>query len=524
MFFLDMGTTNARLSLNGVTKKKPLGVSYARENGVPALRREMQSWVADLLAAQNIGQTPTLWCAGMVGSELGLAPVPHLPLPVNAVQLAQGLTFTTPESMTVPLAVVPGLKMQDAEGCTIDVIRGEETEVFGILAQKPLTRDVLLLLPGSHNKLISVRADGTITDFRSTLSGEIFAALAKNTILASSVSMDAPLDPAALRRGAEACRKDGLNTAVFRVRAMALSGSAAETERTSFLLGAVLQTEIALIRQEAGGRPVWIGGQKRLKEAYAVLLESLEPVVLPDETCENAMTEGLALIARLRERLASVETAKKRLAETRLIAILRGVHGQALLDTAQALYDGGIRLLELPFDRSGKFPAEQTAEEIAALRKKFGGALSVGAGTVCREKQLLLAFAAGADYIISPNTDEAIIRRTKALGLLSMPGAMTPGEAAQAADAGADYIKLFPVGVMGAGYVRDLAAPLSDVKFLAVGGVNAENLSAFLNAGCVGAGVASSLTDRDAIARGDWEKLRRTAEQFIRAASLCHTV
>ncbi|MBQ7565885.1 MAG: 2-dehydro-3-deoxyphosphogluconate aldolase [Oscillospiraceae bacterium] len=207
----------------------------------------------------------------------------------------------------------------------------------------------------------------------------------------------------------------------------------------------------------------------------------------------------------------------RRIREEKLIAILRGVHGDDLLFAAEVFLRSGIRLIELPFDRTGAFPAELTAAEIALLCSRFPEALSVGAGTVLTVRQAEAAIAAGAEYIISPNTDTAVIRRTKELGAVSIPGALTPTEAAAAASAGADFVKIFPADAFLPLYVKAIAAPLAGMRFLAVGGVNAETIASYLKAGYCGAGVGSCLADRKLIAARDEAALSALAARYVRA-------
>lgn len=117
-----------------------------------------------------------------------------------------------------------------------------------------------------------------------------------------------------------------------------------------------------------------------------------------------------------------------RLREKKLISIVRGAPTEKITKIADAIYRGGFRFMEITFDQSGKTPHAVTAEQIRIVREAFDGRLHVGAGTVMTEAQLKLAAEAGAEYIISPNVDTAIIRATKAVGLISIPGAFTPSE------------------------------------------------------------------------------------------------
>lgn len=202
----------------------------------------------------------------------------------------------------------------------------------------------------------------------------------------------------------------------------------------------------------------------------------------------------------------------------KIIVIIRGVSSDKILPVAQALYDGGIRMIEVTFDQKDVEKQKETVECIRKIAKHFQGKVSVGAGTVTSTKLVEMAAEAGAQYIISPDTNEAVIRRTRELGLVSMPGALTPTEVMNAHHWGADFVKLFPVGNLGAGYVKAVKAPLNHVKLLAVGGVNADNVADFLAAGCCGAGVGGNLVNKTWIEAGEYEKLTEAARELMRAA------
>ncbi len=201
--------------------------------------------------------------------------------------------------------------------------------------------------------------------------------------------------------------------------------------------------------------------------------------------------------------------------EEKLIVIVRGVEKGKLIPLAEAMAAGGIRLLEITFDASGKVSDEETAERIRMLVSHFGDRLAVGAGTVLSERQVELTKEAGGKFIISPDTCDAVIRKTKALGMLSMPGALTPSEITAAHRAGADLVKLFPITSLGTAYVKAVKAPLSHIPLLAVGGVDETNMADYLKAGVAGFGVGSNIIDKAALADGDYAKITALAEKYV---------
>ena len=139
------------------------------------------------------------------------------------------------------------------------------------------------------------------------------------------------------------------------------------------------------------------------------------------------------------------EQVIKRVEEEKIIAIVRGVDKKDILNFAKAVYEGGIRLLEVTYNAADPSSDEETASKIKLLADEFEGKMLIGAGTVLNEKQVELTKNAGGKFIISPDTNEKVIKKTLELGLVSMPGAFTPTEAQFAHTLGADFVKIFPV-------------------------------------------------------------------------------
>jgi 2-dehydro-3-deoxyphosphogluconate aldolase/(4S)-4-hydroxy-2-oxoglutarate aldolase len=204
----------------------------------------------------------------------------------------------------------------------------------------------------------------------------------------------------------------------------------------------------------------------------------------------------------------------KDIEENKIIVIMRGFSAEQLMLSVDAMEKGGIRLVEVTFDQTGATSDDLTAQYIRALKENFKGKVRIGAGTVMTEKQVELAYNAGAEFIISPDCYEAVIKKTRELGMVSIPGAITPTEAANAHRFGADFVKLFPNSEVKISYLKALATPLSHIKFLAVGGVNHENMNDYFAAGAKGIGVATAIADKKAIFSGDYEEITRRAKLF----------
>lgn len=202
----------------------------------------------------------------------------------------------------------------------------------------------------------------------------------------------------------------------------------------------------------------------------------------------------------------------------KIIAIIRDIYGADRRKLMKALRDGGIRLAEFTFDQAKPENWHATQENIRETRQQFAGELSCGAGTVMDTKQLAMAKEAGAEFIISPDTNEAVIRETRKLGMVSIPGAFSPTEIAEASSFGADFVKIFPASVLGKEYFQSVKGPLKHIPLLAVGGVSFRNLEEYLEAGALGVGIGGELTNKKWLAAGDFDKLRETAEKTAKAA------
>ena len=201
-----------------------------------------------------------------------------------------------------------------------------------------------------------------------------------------------------------------------------------------------------------------------------------------------------------------------------LIVIVRGIDKNKLIPLAQAMYDGGVRLLEVTYSANGAVSDEETAENIHALCNHFGEKMYIGAGTVLTEKQVELTKEAGGGFIISPNTKERVIQRTVELGMVSIPGAFSPSEIEAAHEFGADFVKLFPVTNLGTEYVKAVKAPLSHIDLLAVGGIDLDNIPLYKQAGVCGFGIGSNITDKSMIANEDWQGIAELAGRYSSAA------
>jgi 2-dehydro-3-deoxyphosphogalactonate aldolase len=197
-----------------------------------------------------------------------------------------------------------------------------------------------------------------------------------------------------------------------------------------------------------------------------------------------------------------------------IVAILRGITSSEAEAALDALVGSGIGLIEVPLNSPDPFAS------IALMAAKAGGRAIVGAGTVLAVDEVERVKAAGGSIVVSPNTDVAVIRASKAAGLISMPGVFTATEALAAVSAGADALKFFPADVLGPLGIKGISVVLPlEVPLLAVGGVDEENLAAYVAAGIAGFGIGAGIY-RPGMAAGDMAgRARGIVAAFDKAAA-----
>jgi 2-dehydro-3-deoxyphosphogluconate aldolase/(4S)-4-hydroxy-2-oxoglutarate aldolase len=197
--------------------------------------------------------------------------------------------------------------------------------------------------------------------------------------------------------------------------------------------------------------------------------------------------------------------------EHKIIAILRGANPSDVLKIASALYDGGVRILEVTFNSPA---AMEVVQELAV---KMGDKMLVGMGTVLDAATARHAIERGAAFIVSPSFDSETINETKKYGAISIPGAFTPTEIVNAFNCGGDIIKVFPASG-NVNYIREIRAPLSHVPLMPTGGINLENIGEFLNTGVVAFGIGTALVNtKEKITEESLEKVKVMAELFTKA-------
>lgn len=199
------------------------------------------------------------------------------------------------------------------------------------------------------------------------------------------------------------------------------------------------------------------------------------------------------------------------------LAIARNIPVEKLPDVAQAVWEGGVRFFEVTFDQSREDAQELLSRSMKAVYDRLGSKLTMGVGTVMTADQVQTAFDAGAQFIVAPNTDRAVVETAKKLGLLCSPGALTPTEIAYAYSLGADIVKLFPANSMGFSYIKSIRAPLNHIPLMATGGITPENIGEFFASGVQVVGTCPSIMPREDVEQEHYEHITQLARLHVQA-------
>lgn len=195
--------------------------------------------------------------------------------------------------------------------------------------------------------------------------------------------------------------------------------------------------------------------------------------------------------------------------DTGVVAIIRTKDPDRVHDIVGALARGGVRILEITMTVPG------AVEMIREVSRSLPEGFLLGAGTVLDAATAHRVIDAGARFVVAPVFDPDTVRACNEREVPVMPGCYTPTEMLQAWRAGADVIKVFPATTLGPGYLKDIHAPLPQLKLLPTGGVTCENAGTWIKAGAVAVGIGSALVDAKAIAAGDFGRIEELARLVI---------
>lgn len=184
----------------------------------------------------------------------------------------------------------------------------------------------------------------------------------------------------------------------------------------------------------------------------------------------------------------------------KICAILRNIPLEKTIDYATAAFNGGIRLFEVAMN------SRNAEKQIQILVNKFGDSALIGAGTVINQELCHRAKEAGAQFFLTPSVVIDTLEFCSSNNIKLLPGVLTPTDISICLNYGYDTFKLFPVRDMPKNYINSLLGPFDNTKYVAVGGVNRNNISDYLNRGFIGAGIGGSLISKNLIDNEDWDK------------------
>jgi 2-dehydro-3-deoxygalactonokinase len=328
---VDIGTTNSRVRLIKDMKiiaisKSTIGIKDVSITGKKdLLMNELEKLTGESLlkAGKRLEDIEYFVASGMVTSELGLCEIPHKISPVSETDLSRGIIKKSFEKLgNIPFYFIPGVKNKiDINNidslAEMDMMRGEEVETFGVLELCKVSGPFIVILPGSHSKIVYVDNENKIEKCSSSMAGELIQAITSHTILAQCLKkkLVSYVDEEYLLRGLKFEEENSLTKAIFAVRLMNTLLDTTENQRANFLAGAIISNDISrnLVNdiKAKNYKRIYIGGSNQLKYIFEVILKSkiskeMEVVLLNDEITEMASPIGAIKIANM----AHIENTK----------------------------------------------------------------------------------------------------------------------------------------------------------------------------------------------------------------------
>lgn len=196
--------------------------------------------------------------------------------------------------------------------------------------------------------------------------------------------------------------------------------------------------------------------------------------------------------------------------ENPILAILRNIPDDILLNYADAIIGGGVKFFEVALNSKGAL------EQIARLKAHFGNNIFLGAGTAINVELAKSAIDAGAEFLLSPSSDEDVLAYCERKGIMMLPGALTPSDVSLCVRHGFYTIKLFPAADMPMNYAKHLKGPFDGTEYVAIGGVNQNNMTEFIHNGYLGVGLGSNILPQDAVKARDWKRASEYVETLTK--------
>lgn len=306
---VDGGTTTTRVTLVSDYKildtiKINVGARANMEDET-LLKNALKNAIAEILQKSGLTEADVtrILASGMITCEFGLCNLPHIFAPAGISELHGNMHEQSfPEISSVPFVFVRGVKTKADSFENTDMMRGEETELMGII--NPDFGKCVYVLPGSHSKIIQTDEKNRITDFSTMLTGEMIASLSQYTILKDAVDLSTEtFDESYLLKGYTCAKQDGLNKTLFKTRILKNLYGATQTETYSFFIGVVLCDEIESIIK-ADAKTVVLGGKAQIKNAMACILQNCSDknlIVLDAKTVDESTATGLVRVYEYKE-------------------------------------------------------------------------------------------------------------------------------------------------------------------------------------------------------------------------------
>ncbi|MBE7012431.1 MAG: hypothetical protein E7415_07140 [Ruminococcaceae bacterium] len=271
---IDGGTSSTRASLVCdceiiKTVKLDIGARASIENR-EKYTGAIKAAIDEIISIRK--DTPKrILASGMITCEFGLCNLPHLEAPAGIYELHESMHETViSEISDIPFVFMRGVRVNSDDFDKVDMMRGEETEIMGILKEE--YGECIYILPGSHSKIIKVDENGRIAEFSTMLTGEMIASLSQGTILKDAVDLgNSKINDEYLLKGYDYAKEAGINKALFKVRILKNIFGCSNDEVYSFFMGAVLSDEIYYILKD-GAESIVLGGKSQIKKAMAIIL------------------------------------------------------------------------------------------------------------------------------------------------------------------------------------------------------------------------------------------------------------
>ena len=254
--------------------------------------------VEDIISRNNADEIERILASGMITCEFGLCNLPHIKTPAGINELHENMYETRIDEISdIPFVFIRGVKTDTDDMDALDMMRGEETELMGIINEE--YGECVYILPGSHSKIIKTDKESKIVAFSTMLTGEMIGALSQGTILKDAVDLSvSEINREYLLKGYDYAKTAGINKALFKVRILKNIFGCSKEEIYSFFMGIVLCDEIeVIIRDEA--KTVVLGGKAQIKKAMAVILKEKSDkniVELDEKTVDCSTSVGMIRI------------------------------------------------------------------------------------------------------------------------------------------------------------------------------------------------------------------------------------